>query len=171
MWMWVGAARDLGGGHELARRLGAMCAPLVLEPLASILGRVEEPDLGAALVHDAPAIGRCMARVVVVVVGMAAQLTAVRSAGIEVAATLVIGEEPDAVAEPHRAGDVSLQHLETAKLTAAARVDPQRSGGAAAIALPARRVGGIAADDLGAFRTESEVVHLPVGEKRGEAAV
>src|SRR5258708_15943302 len=112
-----------------------------------------------------------MARVVAVLVGWGAHLTAVRSAGIEVAATLVIGEEPDAVAEPHRAGDVSLQHLETAKLTAAARVDPQRSGGAAAIALPARRVGGIAADDLGAFRTEGEVVHLPVGKKRGQAAL
>src|SRR5258708_35162897 len=101
MWMEVLAAQELGGRHELARRLGAMCAHLDLEPLASILGRVEEPDLGAALVHDAPAIGRCMARVVVVVVGMAAQLTAVRGAGVEVADTLVIGEGPESVAEPH----------------------------------------------------------------------
>src|SRR5258706_15493559 len=108
-------------------------------------------------------------RVVVVLVGGGAQLAAVGSARVQVADTLVIGEEPDAVAEPHRAGDVSLQHLETAKLAAAARVDPQRSGGAPAIALPARRVGGIAADDLCAFRTQGEGVHLPVGKKRGEA--
>jgi len=164
-------AEEFGRRHELARRLGAMRPYLDFEPPARILGRVEEPDVGATLVHDAPAIGRRVARVVVVVVGMAAQLAAAGSAGVEVADTLVIGEKPDTVAEPHRAGDVSLQHLETAKLTAATRVDPERSGGAAAIALPARRVGGIAADDLGAFRTEGEMVHLPVRKKRGQAAV
>src|SRR5258708_33854776 len=109
-----------------------------------------------------------MARVVAVLVGWGAHLTAVRGAGVEFADPLVIGEEPDAVAEPHRAGDVSLQHLETAKLPAAARVDPQRSGGAAAIALPARRVGGNPAADLGALRTDGEGAHWPDGKNRGQ---
>src|SRR5258706_8604986 len=98
--MEVVAPQELGGWHELARRLSAMGAHLDLEPLARILGRVEEPDVGAALVHDAPAIGRCMARVVVVVVGMAAQLAPGGGAREQGADTLVIGEEPDTGAQP-----------------------------------------------------------------------
>src|SRR5437016_2283859 len=156
------AAEKLGGCDELARRLCAVRTYLDLESPARVLRRVEQPEIGAALVHDALAVGRGMARVVIVMVGMPPNSGTIGRARIEIADAFEVGEEPDAIAEPERARDVSLEHLQAAKLAGPGRVRPQRTGSAAAVALPARRVGGVAADDLGAFGTEGQVIHLSI---------
>src|SRR5712691_3589306 len=106
------AAEEFGGRDELARDLRAMRAHLDLEPPARILRRIEEPEVGAALVHDALSIGRGMARVVVVVFGIPPNTGTIGRARIEIADALEVRQEPDSIAEPQRARDVSLQHLE-----------------------------------------------------------
>ena len=70
------AVQVLGHGHETARGLGAAAGHVDLEPLAAILRRVEQPQLGAALVDDAFAVAGGMAGVEVGVVGVAAQRAA-----------------------------------------------------------------------------------------------
>src|SRR5207245_5399059 len=132
-------------------------------------------DIGAALVHDALAVSRGMTRVVVVMVGVSPHSRTIGRARIEIADALEVRQEPDAIAEPQRARDISFQHLQTAKLAAARCIRPQRAGGAAAVALPARRVGGVAADDLRPegpdFWPIGETVDLPIGEELRQAAI
>jgi len=72
--------------------------------------------------------------------------------------------------DPHRAGHVAGELAHAAKAAAAVGVDPERTGGAAAIALPARRVGSVAADHLALAGTEREVVDLAVGQRPRRAA-
>ena len=155
----------VGGGHELARRLRAVRRRANVDAARQVRGRVEQPQLGAALVDHVLAIGLCVARIEVGVRGVALHVGAVGPAGVEVAHALEVGQEVHARADPHRARDVALQLGHAAELAAARSVDPQVAGGAAPVALPARRVGGVAADDLRLVLAhhgpEGEVVHLP----------
>ena len=57
-----------------------------------------------------------------------------------------------------------------AKVAAAFGVDPQVAGRAAAIALPARRIGGVAADHLRVARTVRQVIDLPERHQLRHAA-
>ncbi len=50
-------------------------------------------------------------------------------------------------------------------------IDPQVSRGSAAVAFPARRVGGVAADDLGLAGAEGEVIDLAQRQQLRHAAV
>lgn len=57
-----------------------------------------------------------------------------------------------------------------AELTAAVGVDPQVPRGTAAIALPARGIGGVAADDEGASRPVGEMIDLAPGQQLRQPA-
>src|SRR6476620_7496987 len=98
-------------GDELARRLGAMRRRADLDLAVAVARRVEQADLRAALVDDAPAVGLRMAGVERLVIGVPAQLAAVGPTGVEVADAVAVAEEPDAAVDPHRAGEVAGQLL------------------------------------------------------------
>src|SRR5206468_3988441 len=59
------------GRDELPGALGAGAAQGHLDRAGIVLGRVEQPELGADLVHQAGTVAGQVARVVVVVVGVA----------------------------------------------------------------------------------------------------
>ena len=112
----------------------------------------------------------CAWRVEVFVLGVALLTRSVGSAGIEVAHAFAVRQEIEALSDPHRARDVAFEFLQTPELARALGIDPQMAGGAAAVAFPARRVGGVAADDLRVARPEREVVHLPQRQHLRRAA-
>jgi hypothetical protein len=91
---------------------------------------------------------------------MPLQIGAVGLARIQVAHAFGVGEEVDAIAQPHRARDVALELAHPAERAAAFRVDPQVPGGAPAVALPARRIRGVAADHSRIAGAERQVIHL-----------
>src|SRR6185503_14571722 len=109
-------------------------------------------------------------RVEVGMVRVPRQGAAVGAAGIEVADALEVGQEPDAAAQPERTGDVALQPGEARELALARNVEPQGAGGAAAVALPARWVGGVAPDDFYPIALVGEVIHLTVRQELRQAA-
>ena len=153
------ALQMLGGRHEPARSLGAAAGRLDVELACAVVGRVVQPQLGCTLIDDALAVGGCMPRVVVGVVGVAAQCTSVGCAGVQVGNAFGIAQEVQALAQPHGRAEVALQ-LELAEAAAAAVFHPQLAHAAAAVALPARRVSGVAADGAPATRAIGQVVHL-----------
>src|SRR6185503_6836933 len=109
-----------------------------------------------------------IAGVEVLVVSVAAKVAPGRRARVEVAVPLVIGEEPDAPRDPHRAGDVSARWCERREAAVTFAIDPQRAGGAAAIALPARRIRRIAAEhDAGTAGLEGDLVRCPPPQAPG----
>ena len=63
--------------HESARRLRAVRPDFDLQAPRLVARRVVEPQVGGALIDDALAIGRRVAGVIALVVGMAAQIRAV----------------------------------------------------------------------------------------------
>ena len=65
------------GGHELAGALHPRAVEVDPDPVPLVRGRVVEPDLGGVLVDDAGAVGLGEAGVVLVVVGVAAEVAAV----------------------------------------------------------------------------------------------
>jgi hypothetical protein len=91
--------------------------------------------------------GRREARVVFVLLGVTAEIASVRRDGVDVADPLVIGEEEDALAEPHRPDKVAVElGADSPVVARTVRIDPQMPGRPAAIALPARRVDRVAAE-------------------------
>jgi hypothetical protein len=113
------------------------------------------------VIDDALAIGGRVAHVEIRVVGGAAQVGAIRRATVEVADALMVAHKKDARTccglQPQGrrqvAGQVGQQPHE---LAVAAAVDPEVAGGAAAVALPARRVAGVAADHHLAGRAKGD---------------
>jgi hypothetical protein len=59
------------------------------------------------VVDQPAAIAAEVAGVVILVIGVAAEVAARRGAGVDVANALVIGEEVDPIADPARAGEIS----------------------------------------------------------------
>ena len=147
--------------HELARRLRAVRRKLRVDLGCLAARRIEDPQLGAALVGDAAPVGAGVARVEILVIGVARDAAAVGKARVEVAHAVGVGEIPDAVADPHRARDVALELAHAPVRALALGVDPQMAGGAALVSLPARRVGGVAPDEAARARAEGEVIDLP----------
>src|SRR5439155_12830011 len=116
------------------------------------------------LIHDALAIALSVTRVVVGMVGMPTDIRPVGQARIEIAHAFGIGEIVDALADPCRAGDVAAELAQAAKYAVPLDVDPQVPGGSSAIALPSRRIGGVASDEPRSSRAEGKVIHLSVGQ-------
>ena len=83
------------GGHELAVALHPGAVQVDLDPVPLVGGGVVDPDLGGVLVDDPAAVGLGEAGVVLVVVGVATQVGAVGLGRVEVADSLVVGQEPD----------------------------------------------------------------------------
>ena len=77
VWTSVEAAQELAGAHELARGLRAVGGHVDGDLPRGVGGRIEEPDLRAALVHDALAVGLREARVKIVVIRVAGEAGAV----------------------------------------------------------------------------------------------
>ena len=72
--------------------------------------------------------------------GVTMEVVSGRSAGVEIADAFMIGQEEDAVADPHWSCDIAFQLDQPPKFARAVRVYPEISGGASAIPLPARRI-------------------------------
>ena len=106
-----------------------------VEPLRDVALRIVAPDLRAALIDDARAVGLRMPRVVIVVLGMPGKIGAVGLARVEIADPFGVGQEIDAISDPHRAREVALELTHPAERAAAFGIDPQVSGSAAAVAL------------------------------------
>src|SRR5436190_19850221 len=121
--MDVVATEVLGRLDEPARGVRPMRRHFDFDARAGAALRVEEPRVRAALVDDPLAVGRRVPRIEVRVVRMAPQILAARSARIEIADAFEVREEPDAVRQPHRAGDVSLEAGKPLELALARRID------------------------------------------------
>ena len=123
------------------------------------------------MVGDAATVGRGEADVEVLVMGVAAQVLPVGAAGVEVPVRLVVGEEVDARADPHRVREVAAQRHQRRPRAVAPDVDPDRAGGAAAVALPAGRVARVTTDDdTLAARFERDRPGGPDAQRRRGAA-
>ncbi len=108
---------------------------------------IEDVQLGSGMVDDALAVGCRVAHVEIAVMRMPAHVCAVRQAGVEIADALVVGHEVDTLTHPERRGDIALQLQQTPPVTLTGGVNPQIAHLPAAVAFPARQVGGMAADD------------------------
>ncbi len=164
------SAQVVRGGHELARRLRAMRGHVDRDPARRVRLGIEAPQVRAALVDDARAVGLRVPRVEVVVIGVPAPVRAVGLARVEIAHALGVRQVVHAVADPHRARDVAGQFRHPPERAAAVRVDPQVPGRAAAIALPARGVRRVAADDLRVAGSQREVIDLSQRQQLRHAA-
>src|SRR5690349_19679502 len=81
-----------------------------------------------------------MAGVQLGVVRVALDVRALWRARVDVAHTLVVRQEVDAISHPAGAGQVALQHDEPLELAAATGIDPEVASGAATVTLPTRGV-------------------------------
>jgi len=168
--MDVEALHEFRGGGEASRCLRAVTRDADIDRLRLAGVGVEAPDLCAALVDDARAIGLRVPRVVVVVIRVTREVAAIRLARVDVADTFGVRQEVHALADPHRARDVALQFRHPAIGARTLRVDPQVARRAAAIALPARRIRRVAADHARAAGAEGQVIHLAQRERLRQAA-
>jgi len=143
--------------NELLVARGTGASDADVEALAATTARVEHVEVGAGVVDDPPAVGLGETDVEVLVVRVAPQPFAVWIHRVEVAVALVVGEEPDARADPHRRREVARQVDQLRVLPVAIAIDPESAGGAAAVALPARRVAHVSPeDDARAVRLERD---------------
>ena len=127
-------------GHEAAVALGARAAQANVDPGGRVLVRVEQVQVGARVVDEPLAVAGQVARVVVLVVGVAPQVLARGRARVDVAEAFVVGQEVDPLADPARSRQIAVQTQQRPERAAAVGVDPERAGRAAAIALPVRGV-------------------------------
>ncbi len=139
-------AQLVAGAHRVGRPRAARAAEPDVE-LARL--RASRPSTSqsraGAVEDDALAVGGGVAGVELAgrVDPVAAQVAAVGRAGVQVGDALVVGQEREPVADPHRRGQVAVEvGLEAGELPAAVRVEPQLAGGAAAVALPPRGFAG-----------------------------
>ena len=164
------AAQVVAGGHELACRLRTMRGHRDVDARGAVGGGVEQPDIAAAVIDDALAVGARIAREIVVVIGVAPLVAAVGPARVQVAHALAVGDEVHALADPHRRRDVAGQLAHAPERAGARRIDPQVTGAAAAVALPAGGIAGIAAEHHRVARTERQMVHLSQRQQLRHAA-
>ena len=126
-----------GGGHLVGAAAAARAAEAEVQPSRRRVGAevVDHPQVARALVDDPLPVGGRAAGVEVGVVGVAAQVGAVGTAGVEIADALVVGEEGDPAGDEHRARQMALQVGDQALA-----VQPQAAGRAAPVALPGVRL-------------------------------
>ncbi len=161
----------LGGLDEAPAQSRARARERDVDPPALPGLDVVPMKVGAGVVHDVTAVARRVARVEVLVIGVTAKVAPGRRARVEVAVPLVIGEEPDAPGDPHRAGDVAGRRGEQDEASVPLAIDPQGAGGTAPIAFPARRIGRVAAeDDAAPAGVERDLVRRPPRESLGRSA-
>lgn len=158
-------------GDKLAGGLRPVRGNLDGKRVGSATGGVEEPDVGSTLEDDPRPVGLGMPHVEAVLIREATDLGPVGPTGIQVSDALEVRDEIDAVLDPHRARDVPLKPREALKGTLALGIDPQMSGGSAAIALPARGIGRVASDHTLARGPEGQMVDLAELEPLGQACV
>ena len=113
-----GHLRPLGIGPELlerfrrvleaARELRSRGMRFDLNPRDTVAFDIVQLDIAAGGIDDAPAIGSRKARVVLALVGVTAYVASVERARIDVADAFVIGQEIDAIADPHRPAGISV---------------------------------------------------------------
>ena len=162
------------GGGDYPRRAGrGRRGELYVELARPRVGvqAVQPPDVAGHVVDDAAAVGRRVARVEAVVVGVPAQVAAVQGGRVEVAGALVVGQEDEAAADDHRGGELAgelAEHPGEQRVVSAGH--PQPAGGAAAVALPVRRVAALPGQqDRRGFR-QRQVVDLAEREAPGRGA-
>nr|MDQ2736336.1 lipid A export permease/ATP-binding protein MsbA [Pseudomonadota bacterium] len=145
------------GFDEPARGLRRAGRRLDVDAIDGTSARVEQHDRAAARVDDPLAVGRRIAREILAFVGEALHAGAVGPHRVEVADPFVIGEEDRAFAVPHRPHEVAVQLARQPHEGALARrIDPQRACRSAPIALPARGIVVVAADQGRAVRRDVE---------------
>lgn len=134
------------GVHGVRLEIGALAAEADVETAGSgAFEVVEQPQFAGRGVADAGAVGRRVAGVEAVGLGVPAQVGAVGERGVERADAFVVGEEGETVADPHRAFDVAVEALvDPYELRDAVRSlafpgrlrEPQLARRAAPVALP-----------------------------------
>jgi hypothetical protein len=97
---------------------------------------IENKQVRAGVVNNAFAVGSGETHVIVGVVGVAFKVLADGSRRVKIADAFVVGEEKDAVADPHRPADVSVESDQTGELAARFRIDPDLARGSAAVTFP-----------------------------------
>ena len=116
---------------------------LDLQPTGlAVSGQIrEQPDLAGVLVHQPAAVAGQLAGVVLLVVGVPAQLGARGVDRVDVAVALEVGQEGIPLSDRHRAG-LGAGNLgqDLGELAAAVRIQPEPAGGTASVSLPVRGI-------------------------------
>ena len=102
------ALQVVGHGHKAPGGLGARAGHLDGDALRLRTGRIEQPQIGAALVDDAPAVAAGISGVMLDMIGMALLVAAVAAAGPQVADAVDIVDVVQALAHPHRVAGIAL---------------------------------------------------------------
>jgi hypothetical protein len=146
----------VGGPNESPLPVDPGTSEVDLNPLRTFLSGSRQVELGPALIDHPASVAVGMAQVEISVVGVAHQVRTIREARIEVADPLVVGAEVDPSGHPQRPRHVSRQIQQGPEITRPLRIDPELAHRPPAIALPARRVGGEAPQDLPPSRPEAQ---------------
>src|SRR6266487_154800 len=109
--------------------------------------RIKQVEIGASMIDQPFSITRKMARVEILMIGMLAHVLAGGSARIEIANPIVIREKVDTLTNPARTRDIPIQPQKAFKRPAPAGITPEMPGSAPTIALPARKLVGVATND------------------------
>ena len=101
----------------------------------------KQPELAGGFEHHALAVRGGVAHIEIFVIGVAAQPAAVGEHRVQVPVAFVVGKEGHPPVNPHGIRQVAVQFRDEAfELAVAVGVDPELSGGSAAVALPPGRL-------------------------------
>ncbi len=136
----------LRGRNEFAVSLRSRTHDMDIQLDGIVSLAVEEVQVRSGVVDDPHSIGRRKTNVEVLVVRVPSQIAARDGARVEISKSLMIREEIDAFANPHRVREIPREPDELGERSVSPPVDPERAGRAAAIPLPPRGIAGVASD-------------------------
>ena len=173
-------------GREVAERVldvdrrgppgGPRAAEPDVDPRRGAVGRqvVEDEEVAEALVDTPFAVPGQRPRVAVRVVGVPAQAGAVEADRVDVAPALVVADQGQALADPHRVAELPVElGQEPDEATAAVGIDPELARIAAAVALPRRSPAAVRVgpEDHRGPRPDGVPGHRPPRQRLGARAV
>ena len=132
--------------------------------------RIQMAELSACGIDDVNAIARRKTDEVLRFVGVAAEVCAVGAHRIDVADPFVIGDEKDALADPHGPTEISLERDQPREARRIVGVYPEVAGRTAAVSFPARWIVVIATDHEAAVAMQRERAHVTELESARRAA-
>src|SRR5215203_3614778 len=105
LWAETCLLQIRAGGNKLAVALHTWAAPVHCDRFAALCGRVIYKKVGAGVIDDTLAVTAWVACVKVLMVRVAAQVTTLCRAAVQIANALVIADKIDALAQPHGSGN------------------------------------------------------------------
>ncbi len=156
--------------NEASRGLGLARRGFDLDPQDAIGRAIQREERCARRVRDRRSVRRGEAHEVFGFMRVPAQVAAVGEDRVDVADALMIGEEVDALAGPHRPDEIARERDQAHEDSVAGAIDPDIARGTAAVPFPARRIVGVAADDEAAVGMLRDRARVAEPKRFGPAA-